>query len=58
MVKVDMRMPDRCSECPFEAATFRPQFHTLCPYLEKVTAPMRIEGRLEDCPLGEEADNA
>lgn len=58
MVKIDMRMPSACCECPLEAATFRPQFHTICPYLEQVTAPMRIEGRLADCPLQEEADDA
>ena len=53
MVKVDMRMPVACSECPFEAANIRP-FYTYCPYLETKTAPMRIGERLGDCPLQEE----
>lgn len=48
-----MKMPDSCSVCPFEAAYFKPEFYTYCPHLEKRTAPMRIEERLDDCPLEE-----
>ena len=60
MVRIDMKMPESCRECPLEHAVHREdrRLDYYCTYLDTIYTPVDPKdaktprtGKLEDCPL-------